>query len=381
MKYKRRRRGGLPARIKERLSGFDPICAATALLMALYGILVIASAVRVSTPSPGKYIAIQGFAVLLGVVAMTVAACIDYEALLERFHIPLYLICVGILALTLVIGTGEGSNKSWIRFDFLPIGIQPSEFAKILFICTFAYHLSRVRERINRPLTLLGLCLHFGLVSGVVLLQGDLGSALVFVFIFIVMLFSAGISPLWMLGGAAVVTCAFPFLWERLSYYQRQRILVGFSPESDPKGFGYQVLRAKEAIANGGLFGMGYFSGTLSQSPAASSLPKRHTDMIFAVMAEEFGFLGVCVYLGLFVLLVLRLLSLSRGARDRMGGYLCAGAAAVFIFQGLENIGMCLGVLPVIGLTLPFMSYGGSSVLSLFLLVGVAESVAVHRGR
>ena len=124
---------------------------------------------------------------------------------------------------------------------------------------------------------------------------------------------------------------------------------------------------------------MGYLSGTLSQNPAASALPKRHTDMIFAVLAEEFGFIGVAVYLILFCALVIRILHLASRARGYMGSYICIGAAAVFIFQGVENLGMCMGLLPVIGLTLPFLSYGGSSVLSLFLLLGVTESVAAHR--
>ncbi|MBQ4290041.1 MAG: FtsW/RodA/SpoVE family cell cycle protein, partial [Clostridia bacterium] len=160
---------------------------------------------------------------------------------------------------------------------------------------------------------------------------------------------------------------------------QKQRILVGFSPESDPHGFGYQVLRAKEAIANGGLFGMGYMNGTLSQSEVASTLPKRHTDMIFAVLAEELGFIGVCIYLILFVFLILRILQIARSSRGYLGSYLCVGAVGVLVFQGLENMGMCMGLLPVIGLTLPFLSYGGSSALSIFLLIGLVESVAAHR--
>lgn len=358
----------------------DLLCLILSLCLAVYGIFVITASVHTVMDGYGiKYIVIQSVAVMLGLCGMTVISMLDYERWMKKLAIPLFVFTAAILAATLIIGTGEGTNKSWIRFDFLPIGIQPSEFAKIFFICTFAYHLATVRTTLYKIRNLIALCLHFGVVCGLVLLQGDLGSALVFVFIFIAMMFASGVKLRYFLIAAAVVLGASPFLWEKLSYYQKQRILVGFSPESDPQGFGYQVLRAKEAIANGGFFGMGYMQGTLSQSAAASALPKRHTDMIFAVMAEELGFVGVAVYLILYAALVIRILWIAAHARGYMGSYICIGAAAVFIFQGLENIGMCMGLLPVIGLTLPFLSYGGSSALSLFLLIGAVESVAAHR--
>ncbi len=380
MRKKIRRTTSVRDTLRAHLGEMDLPCVILALCLALYGITVIASAVHSVMDGYGiKQIVIQCVAVLLGAAGMTVISMLDYERLLRKLCIPLFVFTAAILAATLVVGTGEGTNKSWIRFDFLPIGIQPSEFAKLFFICTFSYHLAAVRTTLYKIRNLIALCLHFGVVCGLVLLQGDLGSALVFVFIFIVMMFASGVKLRYFLLAAGAVLCASPFLWERLSYYQRQRILVGFSPESDPQGFGYQVLRAKEAIANGGFFGMGYMKGTLSQATAASALPKRHTDMIYAVMAEELGFVGVAVYLILYAALVIRILWIAAHARGYMGSYICIGAAAVFIFQGLENIGMCMGLLPVIGLTLPFLSYGGSSALSLFLLIGIVESVAAHR--
>lgn len=380
MRKKIRRTHFFADAVRAHISEMDLPCALIAVCLALYGILVIASAVHAVMENSGvRYIVIQSGAVLSGIAGMVLLSLVDYERYMKKLCVPLFLFTAALLAATLVIGTGEGSNKSWIRFSFLPIGIQPSEFAKIFFICTFACHLASVRTKLYQLRNLFALCLHFGVICGLVLLQGDLGSALVFVFIFICMMFASGVKLRYFLAAAGIVLAASPFLWERLSYYQKQRILVGFSPESDPQGFGYQVLRAKEAIANGGLTGMGYMQGTLTQNAAASALPKRHTDMIFAVMAEEFGFVGVLVYLLLYTALVVRILWLAAHARGYMGSYICIGAAAVIIFQGLENIGMCMGLLPVIGLTLPFLSYGGSSALSLFLLLGVVESVASHR--
>jgi len=366
--------------VRAHLGEIDRPLAVISVILAIFGVVIIASAVHTTMEGYGiKYIVIQSVAVILGVTGMFILSVLDYERYLKKLCLPLFLVTCALLAATLVIGTGEGSNKSWIRFSFLPIGIQPSEFAKIFFICTFSYHLATVREKLHKIGHLIALCMHFGIVCGLVLLQGDLGSALVFVFIFLCMMFAAGVKLRYFLFSAALVLGASPFLWERLSHYQKQRILVGFTPEADPQGFGYQVLRAKEAISGGGLWGMGYLGGTLSQNPAASALPKRHTDMIFAVLAEELGFIGVCFYLLLYVLLVVRILWVASRARGYMGSYICIGAAAVFIFQGLENLGMCMGLLPVIGLTLPFLSYGGSSALSLFLLLGVVESVSAHR--
>ena len=355
---------------------FDKPLALIAIAMAIYGIVVIVSAVRYMSGT--SYIVIQCVAIVLGIVCMLLASLFDFERLMRPAAIPLFLFTVAILVLTLIIGTGEGSNKSWIRFSILPIGVQPSEFAKIFFILTFSYHLSCVKKTLSRPLTVLSLCAHFGIIAGCVLLQGDLGSALVFVFVFLCMMFAAGLQLRYFLLGALATVVASPFLWESLSHYQRQRILVGFSPESDPQGFGYQVLRAKEAISNGGLWGMGYMEGALSQAARDSTLPKRHTDMIFAVLSEELGFVGVLIYLALFTLLIIRMLFLAKRFSGTMGSYLAVGAAAVFLFQGLENMGMCMGILPVIGLTLPFMSYGGSSVVSLFLLIGVVEGAVCH---
>lgn len=353
---------------RQRLRQVDFILAGASVCMALYGLVVIYSATR--TYDSLQYVIIQASAILLGIAGMLVVSLTDLDRFVRRFRIPLFCLACVMLVLTLLFGTGDG-NRSWIRFSFMPIGIQPSEFVKILFILTFAYHLSATAEKRNRPLTQLKLCLHAGLIMCLVILQGDLGSALVFLFIFLAMLYSAGTS-LWYFAGLTVaVAAASPLLWKCLNTYQQKRILVGFQPELDPLGYGYQVIRSKYAISSGGFWGAGYLQGATSQNPTPGALPAKHTDMIFAVMAEEFGFIGVMLYLALLILLVLRMLLLARRLHGQMGGYICVGAAAVIIFQALENIGMCLGMLPVIGITLPFMSYGGSSVFSLFLLIGV----------
>jgi rod shape determining protein RodA len=298
----------------------------------------------------------------------------DYEELLRRFTVPLFVVSVVSMVITLLIGTGpEGSsNRCWIEIPGF-ISIQTSEFVKILFVMTFAKHIDLLKEKINKPLSVLALCIHGGLITLCVLATGDLGSALVFAAIMAIMLYTGGLS-LWYFAGAIVLLLIlFPYLWPKLALYQQQRILVGFDPTLDPEGYGYQPLRSLATIAAGGFRGSGYSGGSYY-----TTVPKYYTDFIFAVIAEKFGFFGVLAYLILMTVLIVRLIVLARRARKDCGANLCMGIAAIFIAQSLENIGMCLGMLPVIGITLPFLSYGGSSMLSSFLCVGVVLSVATH---
>ncbi len=208
---------------------------------------------------------------------------------------------------------------------------------------------------------------------------GDLGATVMYACIAMIILFSAGLSLWYFAGVAFAVLAAAPVLWGVLSEYQRMRILVGFDPYQDPEGYGYQVIQSIKAISNGGFTGMGYRNGVLTQNPNDSALPARQTDMILAPMGEEFGFLGILFFFALMILLVVRILKTAKNASTRTGSYICIGVAAVFIAQTLENVGMCLGLLPVIGITLPFVSYGGSSVLALYLCIGAVVSIGAHK--
>lgn len=355
------------------LFGADPFLSMVSFAMAVYGVVMIFSATRIFKTN--QYVIIQSMAVILGYAAMLVVSHLRYKRFVKYAHWPLFFLSIALLVITLFIGTGDG-NRSWIRFDFMPIGFQPAEFVKIFFILTFAYHLGRVRDRRQRPLTVLFLLFHAGIIIGLIVLQGDLGTALVFVCLFLFMLFAAGCSVWYFLimGGATAVVS--PFLWKYfLKPYQKERILCGFNPQRDPLGYGYQALCSQRAISGGGFWGQGYLQGTISQNPVNSALPARWTDMIFAVMGEELGFFGIMLYLLLLTALVMRILFVARKTRNSWGSLICIGVCAVFICQAMENIGMCLGMLPVIGLTLPFMSYGGSSVVTLFVLVGLVQCV------
>lgn len=323
-----------------------------------------------------KRIVMQLGATLVGMVFMFVIATIDYRVVAQKLGLFLIGGSALLLIITLIFGTSEGENKSWLYLPLIPFGIQPSEFIKACFLITFGQHLFRVRDRINKVKELLFLFIHAGIYIGLILLSGDLGVALVYVGICAVMLFCAGLSMWYFAGIVGAVGAASPLIWKILREDQKKRILVGFNPDLDPLGKGFQPIKSRSSVANGGFFGKGIFGGSVYETYAAS-----HTDFIFGTFCEKFGFIGALLLIGLLVFIVLRVLRLARMTRGDCGTFICVGFAAMIIVQSVENIGMCLGMLPVVGITLPYMSYGGSSVLAIYIITGVVQSVAVHRNR
>ena len=313
----------------------------------------------------------------VGVIGAFILANIDYRFFVDRFWIFMLLGSVLLLAVTLLFGISgtnmETENTSWIIIPGIGIAIQPSEFVKIAFICTFSRHIDMVKDNINKPLTLLGLFLHAGLIVGLILISGDLGVALVYVGVILMMLFCAGLSGWYFLGIFGVSAVSFPFLWSLLKPYQQNRIIYGFQPELDPAGVGMQPLMSREVISRGGFFGGGLFEGGMYED-----LPASHTDFIFATVCEKFGFVGGALVVIALVVIAARLFYLGYACRDTVGRLICCGCAAVVVVQTLENLWMCIGLVPVVGITLPFMSAGGSSVLAMYLLMGLAHSVSAH---
>lgn len=351
----------------------DYTTAIFAIVLSILGVFMVAGATR---GGDNSYVTKQAFAVFLGICFMFIISYVNYEIFLNtKLCVALFSASAVVLVLTLIIGVGEG-NQSWIEFEGIALNIQPSEFVKVAFIITFAKHLDSVKGRVNNILNLFLLLLHAGVIIGLVILQGDLGSALVFMFIALIMCYTQGLSIWYIIGGTAAVIFASPYLWKFLKPYQQQRILVGFNPESDPLGYGYQQILSKEAITAGSIFGKGYLESTVSPT-----IPYIHTDMIFAVLAEELGVIGVAVLLILLTVLVISIIKTAFIARKDIGATMCAGIAAMIIGQAIENIGMSLGLLPIIGITLPFISYGGSSVLSLFISMGIVLSINRYRSK
>lgn len=316
---------------------------------------------------------------LVGFCAVMVIVNVDYRLFVDRYWKILFIVSAILLAITLVLGdTGangtESANKSWltiIKIGSRSFQIQPSEFVKVAFILSFAKHLSMSKKTINKIKTLIPLAIHAGAIVLLILLSGDLGVALVYLGIIAIMLAFAGLSKWYFIGAIGAVALIFPFLWPHLSTYQQQRILIGFQPELDPSGFGLQPLLSLDAITAGGLFGRGLDSGGFYEI-----LPASHTDFIFATYCEMFGFVGGVALIAVLALLILRMINLAKSCKNDFGSLICIGFASMFIVQSVLNIGMCLAMLPVIGITLPFMSYGGSSMLALYIAMGFLHAIS-----
>lgn len=345
------------------------------ILTCLCGIAAINSAAS-NLDGHYRYVIVQSVAFILGMAALTALTFFNYS-FLYKLRFVFFGIAVVMLAAVLIIGKVHGGTKGWIALG--PVNIQPAEFAKICFIITLSSHLSYVRESINKPKTLLFLFIHLGIYMGLVLLQPDLGTAMVFAVIFCVSLFFAGISLKYVFGALGVLVAASPAVWLMLNSIQRNRILSFLNPESDPTGTGYHVLQSKLAIGSGQILGRGYLKGPQTQY---GYLPERQTDFIFSSIGEEFGFIGCAVVAILLFSIIFRCFKdASDSSHEPFGMFICAGVGAMMFFHTLENIGMCVGLLPITGIPLPFVSYGGSSMITCCAAIGLVQSVVTRRRR
>lgn len=360
---------------KQAIKNIDPVLFACATLLSVVSIVTIFGAVDNFGMSKLR---MQVAIFIVGLFVTVFIAFVDYRVIVDKLWLWMLVGSVLLLILTLVFGSSgesrETANTSWLAIPGTGLMIQPSEFVKFTFICTFARHLFSVREEINKPKNVLLLALHAGLVVGLILLSGDLGVALIYVGIVAIMLFCAGLHPLYFLGLAVVIVLLFPYLWDHLSNYQQQRILIGFNPESDPLGYGMQPLMSRDAIAAGGFVGVGLLTGGYYEI-----LPASHTDFIYATVCEKFGFLGGALVIALFMVMVVRIFLIARAAdHSDYGGLICVGIGGMLVVQILLNVGMCFAMLPVIGITLPLLSCGGSSMLATFMMLGLLHNVYSH---
>lgn len=354
---------------REKLKRFDPCLLICTTILSTFSLLMIYG-IR-DTLGLGLF-RMQIAATVVGIGCMLFIATLDYQEIVNKLAIPFFIAQVGILGITLIYGIAEGANQSWLRIGSLLI--QPSEFVKATFIVTFSKHLDVVKKKLNHPLSLLGLGIHAGLVIGLILLSGDLGVALVYCGIVVVMLYCAGLSIFYFAGAAAITVIAVPSLWPHLRMDQQLRIIYGFNPEGDPLGKGMQPLTGKACVANGGFFGKGINGGEVYKTLFACE-----NDFAFSTLCEKFGMLGGMIVIITLAVLVIRIFMIAKSARKDFGAYICIGVAAAVTVQTLENVGMCLAMLPVVGITLPFISYGGSSIFSMYLLLGMVHSVRAHR--
>ena len=352
---------------------YDVVLLGSLVLLLIYGVAVIYSASHTIDKVKDSAVRQAVFA-LLGLGAGLIVTAIDYR-LLDAFSIPLYVLVVVLLLAVFVIG--QVTFNAQRSIDLGVVNLQPSEVSKPLLIIVLAAFLAKRAEGDHQPLfTLLFSALLVGVPVILIYREPDLGTSLVLIFIWLALIFASGI-PLIYLGfifGGGLA--AIPLLWLSMEDYMRRRIVTFVNPASDPQSY-YNIQQALYAIGSGGWFGKGYLQGTQSQ---LHFLLVQHTDFVFAVLCEELGIVGALALFALLVAVLLRTLHAARLARDTFGRLLCTGVAAWILIQCVVNIGMNLSLLPVTGLPLPFISYGGSSLMTLLAAMGLVQSVRLrHR--
>lgn len=345
-------------------------------ICALYGIVVIASATKSYENGSAQFVIVQTLALVLGMLLFIAMTVIDVDIFAQHWTWLYGLSALLLLSLIPFGAVSDTGNNGWLRF--FGIGIQPTEIVKLAFIIVLAKQLAYLKDykNLNSVTSVAQIVGHFILMFGLILVTAqDLGSALVYFFIFAVMLFVAGVKIYWFIMGAAAIACMVPIFWTYfLEDYQRNRILAPYDSSIDPDntGINWQQNQSKIALASGQLTGTGLGDGTQSQSNA---IPGKHTDFIFAVIGEELGLIGACLVLLLLMIIVIRCIQVGLRSGSTMSMLVCFGVAATVVFQTFENVGMCIGIAPVVGITLPFFSYGGSSLFSMFAAMGLVSGI------
>lgn len=342
-----------------------------ALLVVGVGLTTILSATHHSERLLSPYVIRQATFAGAGLLLMLFAMSIDYRSL-NRYAYGVYAAVVVALLAVPIIGVSGGGAKRWLSIG--PFGLQPSEFMKVALVIALAHQLHRWAGERHLPFRrLLMPTVLIAIPAGLILKQPDLGTAIALAMGAFTVLMVAGLPARLLIISALVVGPLMPYAWHHLKPYQQRRLTSFVDPQSDPLGSGYHVLQSQIAIGSGQFYGKGYLRGTQNK---LNFLPEQHTDFIFSVYAEEWGFIGAAALLSLYLALILRGAYIASRARDNLGALLAAGLTGTIFWQVAINIAMTSGSLPVVGITLPFLSYGGSSMLASFAAVGLAANVA-----
>ncbi len=351
------------------IANFDWVLLILTLLLAGVGLVNLYSA----TADEGVYLR-QLYWILVGLGAMLVTLAIPYQRL-ESAAYFFYAANILLLAAVLVIGKTVGGSQRWLVLG--PVHLQPSELMKLSLILALARYCQR-KEGLG-PFgfrDLIAPMILVGLPAALVMKQPDLGTALLLIAIAGSMLLFNGIRLRTLAGLSTVLVLAVPLVWRYLKPYQKQRVLTFLNPEGDPLGSGYHVIQSKIAVGSGGVWGKGFMAGTQTQ---LNFIPEHHTDFAFSVLAEEWGFVGGVVVVALFALIFFWGLNVSYHAKERFGRLAALGVLTLFFWQMLVNIGMVTGMLPVVGIPLPFISYGGSSAVVNLIALGLLMNISMRR--
>ena len=349
-------------------------------LCAVIGTLLIysiaASELSIDEGIDDRYWKTQLAAMILGLTAAVIVSYIDYRKLVKLWFIfvPISLAIVALTFTSLGITRDGADDRAWIKV--FGISLQPSEIMKIAFILSFGYHLSKVEEDMNKLPRMFLLLMHGAIPIGIVALQGDYGTAIVFAAIFGFMLVSANISWKYLAAAPFVIAAGIAVMWFNfLDNFHKERILILFHPGTDPENIEYQQDLGIRALQSGGVFGKGLFASENEYI----YVPELHNDFIFAHVGQVFGFVGCIGIIIVLAYVCLKVFADSRVTRDRLGRFICMGAFGLFFTHCLMNIGMVLKVAPVIGVPLPFISGGGTAMVSMYIIIGLVLSTYAHR--
>lgn len=361
--------------IKKFFTRTDWILLALCLGTSLFGVVVISSAAGSS-----YYVTKQLVALVLGLAAYLVISFVDMEMLGEHMLLLSIFAALFLASLYPFGVAGETGNRSWLQIPGINFMIQPAEYCKIIYIIVVARIMSIYQESINSLSCVSRIVLVSAIFLGlIVFISKDAGVALIYVFAFVIMALAGGFSFVWFAVAGIGILVTFPVLWSSglIREDQKERLLVLVDETIDPLGqdVRYQTYHSMNAISGGSLMGQGLYQGVQTQS---KNIPEQHTDLIFAVIGEELGYAGCFLCILLLVAIVLRIIYVGNHTGNYYYRMICVGIAGTLLFQIMINIGMCIGLMPVIGVTLPFISYGGSSILSLFIAMGVISSIRLH---
>ena len=377
-----RKGGGIISKFKPYIRQFfqraDIFLLVICTVCAIFGILMVDKAVVGMSAggwdmsAPSKYIAVQTFSMFLGIGAFVIFTIIDADILGSQWKL-LCVVNVLLLVALIIFGQDDGTgNKSWIRFA--GIGIQPSEVIKVLYIIVAAKQMTWLKEHrdIDSFLSIVEMAGHFVIVFGmIIVVSSDLGSATIIMFIFLTMFFVLGVKLYWFALGGAAVAAAVPLLWNFfLKDYQKKRLIAPYDPSIDPDGWGitWQTTQSKLTLASGRLTGV-------EEGHRATVFTGKHTDFIFSCVGENLGMIGCIVVIILLVIIIVHIVRVGLRSGRLFDMLICIGVAAAMAFQTFINIGMCIGITPVIGITLPFFSYGGSSMVTMYGAMGLVSGV------
>ena len=344
------------------------------LVTAAFGLVVIASATSAAKfEGNARYIIIQMASIILGVLAFAVVSSIDIEFMSEN---RAWLVAFNCFLLLLLIPFGTDNNtgnKSWLDIPGVPVMIQPAEMCKITYVIIMASVMNSHKNSLSGLPSIIHMATHLGILVGLnMVLSKDAGVSLIFVFIFIGMAFAGGVHWGWFAVAIGGIAAAFPIIFPLLGEHQQQRIMILIDPTFDAAGIGarYHYKINLLSLTGGGLTGQGLFNGIRTQG---GNLFAQHTDYIFSSIGEELGFFGCVAIMLLEFAIIARCIYVGIRTPDYMRRLICFGAASALIFQVVINIGMCIGTMPVIGLTLPFVSYGGSSIVTIYAMLGLVS--------